>query len=284
MKPFALYHTFKELVTSGEEKLLQLIAELVNPDAVYLLGATLSRRRTESIFSPSSPTSGHISEYFLLVIINDTSNKPLYEWQDRIEQHLKNFTNVTVIVQETITFQQWLNTCHPFAVTIAQTSVPILKRENVLISTPDIVNIDRHKQEQNFKEGLTKARSFLAGAEVYMVRKEYKLAAFMLHQTTEQALNAIIKIGTGYYTHTHNIDRLLRYSSMVSYQIPDIFPRTTDAEKQVFKLLQNAYSDARYSESYAINYTELYSLFDRVKQIIAILEMLKPEKQFSTAI
>lgn len=277
MKPFTLYHIFMDHFVNGEQKLRQLLLEIVDPDAIFLLGATLNRRRTESIFSPSSPTAQHISDYFLLVLIPETMNKELYEWQDQIEQHLKSFTTVTVIVLETITFQQWLNTCHPFAVTVAETSVAIFKKETFLLSPQTMVNPDQQKLLQFFKEGIKKTKSFLAGAELYVIRKEYKQAAFMLHQTTEQALITIIKTGMGYHSHTHNIDRLLRYASMVCYQLPEIFPRTTDREKQIFKLLQTAYSEARYSDSYTINYKELQSLFERVKQIITILEAFRPE-------
>jgi HEPN domain-containing protein len=272
MKPFALYHTFKDHFVNGEQKLRQLLLEIVHPDAIFLLGATLDRRRTESIFSTSSPTAQHISGYFLLVLIPETMNKELYEWQDQIEQHLKTFTTVTVIVIETITFQQWLNNCHLFAVTVAETSAPLFKNDNIQLSLPCKVDVDQVKMQRCFTEGITKAKSFLAGAELYLVRKEYKLAAFMLHQTTEQALTALIKIGMGYHTHTHNIDRLLRYASMVSYQIQEIFPRTTDHEKQLFKVLQNAYSDARYSELYAVGYRELSLIIERVKEIVAIAE------------
>ncbi|MDH7462167.1 HEPN domain-containing protein [Chitinophagaceae bacterium 26-R-25] len=272
MKPFAIYHTFREHFSIGEQKLLQMILEMVNPAAVYLLGASLNGRRTESIFSPSSPSAQHISEYFLLVVISNTNNKPLYEWQDQIEQHLRPFATVTVIVLETITFQQWLNDCHPFAVTVAETSVLLFKNEGIQFSTPDIKDSDQCKRQRCLTEGITKARSFLAGAELYVIRKEYKLAAFMLHQATEQALCTLIKSGMGYHPHTHNLDRLLRYSSMVRYQMPDIFPRNNDMEKQLFKLLQTAYSDVRYSEVYAIGYKEVSLLMERVKTVIAITE------------
>ncbi|MDH7463529.1 HEPN domain-containing protein [Chitinophagaceae bacterium 26-R-25] len=272
MKPFALYHTFTEHFTIGEQKLLQMILEMVNANAVYLLGASLNGRRTESVFSPSSPSAQRISEYFLLVIMGGPNNKPLYEWQDKIEQHLRPFATVTVIVLETITFQQWLNDCHPFAVTVAATSVPIFKKEGIQFALPTTVQINQQKLQGYFREGIEKTRSFFAGAELYMVRKEYKMAAFMLHQATEQALVTLVKTGTGYHSHTHNIERLLRYASMISYQLPDIFPRHTDQEKQLFKLLQNAYSDARYAELYIIGYKELHLLIGRVKEIIAVAE------------
>lgn len=42
------------------------------------------------------------------------------------------------------------------------------------------------------------------------------MAAFMLHQAAEQALLTIFKKATGWHVNTHNIDKLLRYCSMVN--------------------------------------------------------------------
>jgi HEPN domain-containing protein len=93
----------------------------------------------------------------------------------------------------------------------------------------------------------------------------------MLHQATEQALGTLIKIRTGYHCCTHNIERLLRYAGMVSYQIPDIFPRKTDNEKRLFNLLRKAYIDSRYREDYSIGFTDLLDLTERVRIIQDIL-------------
>ena len=93
----------------------------------------------------------------------------------------------------------------------------------------------------------------------------------MLHQATEQALGTLVKIGTGYHYCTHNIERLLRYAAMVSYQLPDIFPRKTETEKRLFSLLQKAYIDSRYKEDYNIGFTDLLELTERVRTIQDIL-------------
>jgi HEPN domain-containing protein len=272
MKPFALYHSFREHFESGEQKMRQLLLEIVNPDAVYILGATLNRRRTESIFSPSSPSAGYISGYFLLVIIPEAMNKELYEWQEQIEQHLKQFRVVTVIVLETITFTGWLSSGHPFAQTVVQSTTPLYSQTGVRFCVSKEVVAGEKKNIANAVAGLEKAKEFMAGAELYVVRKQNKLAAFMLHQSVEHALNHLIKTTTGYHSHTHNLERLFRYAEMVSYQLPDIFPRNTEREKQLFKLLQKAYTDARYSENYSIGFREIQSLAERVKDILELAE------------
>jgi len=58
---------------------------------------------------------------------------------------------------------------------------------------------------------------------------------------------------------------------MVSYQIPDIFPRKTDNEKRLFNFLQKAYIDCRYREGYTIGFTDLLELSERMRIIQDIL-------------
>lgn len=120
------------------------------------------------------------------------------------------------------------------------------------------------------REGLEKAREFLTGSELYRLRKQYAMAAFMLHQSAEQALHTLLKAGTGYHAHTHSIERLLLYASLVSYQLLDLFPRQTERDKRLFTLLQKAYIDTRYKD-YSISDDELLCLSEKVKHIHRLL-------------
>ena len=96
----------------------------------------------------------------------------------------------------------------------------------------------------------------------------------MLHQSAEQALRTLLKIGTGYHVNTHNIDRLIRYAGLVSYQLPDILPQKTEQQKRLFGLLQRAYVDARYKEDYKISTDDLLYLMEKVQQIHDILSAI----------
>ena len=118
---------------------------------------------------------------------------------------------------------------------------------------------------------LQKVQAFFAGAELFMVRKEYKMAAFMMHQCAEHALLAILKKGSGLHVNTHNLDKLVRYCSMVNYHIPEIFPRANEQQERLFQLLQKAYIDTRYKNDYHIHASEL----DTIKtMLVKLIEMM----------
>ena len=131
--------------------------------------------------------------------------------------------------------------------------------------------------EKCLTQGLCNIREFLVGVELFRVRKQDRMSAFMLHQAIEQGLHALLKIGTGYHCCTHNIDRLLRYASLVSYRLPDIFPRKTDKEKRLFSLLQKAYIDTRYKDDFFIHDDELAILTGKATAIQGILEEVGQE-------
>ena len=273
MKPFTIYHSISESFSNQQEKLVLLIQEVVQPDIIYLLGASLYRRRSESIFCTTAPSSQHVADYCFLVLIRNTNNKSLPQMQDQIEQHCSSVMAVTIILLETSTFDGWLTTSHLFARTVCRSAIPVFEADYLSLSPIGYYNpeVEQKTLEKLYRDGLNRSQEFVAGADLFILRKQYRLSAFMLHQASEQALGTLVKIGTGYHCCTHNIERLLRYACMVSYQIPDIFPRKTDNEKRLFNFLQKAYIDSRYREDYSIGITDLLELTERVRIIQDIL-------------
>lgn len=142
----------------------------------------------------------------------------------------------------------------------------IIPATTVATSTIDEIEI-----EKSYTAGKNRAAEFLAGAELFVARKEYSMAAFMLHQSAEQSLLTLIRARTGYHANTHSIDRLLRLAELVSYQIRDVLPRTTDKQKNIFGRLQKAYIDARYQTEYEANEEDIQYLLPKVKYLLELL-------------
>jgi uncharacterized protein len=272
MKPFTLCHVFPEAFAALQQPLVEIIVKAAQPDRIFLLGASLSHRRSETIFQPSAPTARHISHCFVLILLQDPQGKELHEWQDKIENHCKALLPVTTMVLQRARFEEWLTEGHPFAATVQQQAVVLYHSGTAPLpeATPARPSTNGQGEEKQWREGLERAEEFLTGSELYRLRKQYTLAAFMLHQSAEQALRILLERGTGYYANTHSIERLLLYASLVSYQLPDLFPRHTEREKRLFTLLQKAYIDTRYKE-YKINEEELVCLTGKVRRIHEIV-------------
>ena len=217
---------------------------------------------TESIFMTDTPSCHYVGHYYVLVVTGDRQS--LNVAQDKIENNCQHFIPVTAIVLRTDQFNQWVSEGHQFAQTVCKIAV-LLHGEKLTV--PETINEEVNKAEKLkiFNQGLNKVTEFLAGADLFRIRKQNKMAAFMLHQVTEHALHTILKISTGLYLNTHNLDKLIRYCSMVSYNISDIFSRNNERHERLFQLLHKAYIAGRYSDDYSITNNELSLITERVQ-------------------
>jgi hypothetical protein len=77
----------------------------------------------------------------------------------------------------------------------------------------------------------------------------------------------------GYYCCSHNIERLLRYASWVSYSVGELFPLKTEIDKKRFKLMQRAYIDSRYKADFTVDYQDLIILINSVNHLIKVLKL-----------
>lgn len=269
MTPF----TNGEATAFCQQQLTDVIVKTANPDMILLLGATLHRKKYESIFNEAAPFCQQLSDCTLLISLPGLAGKELHEWQDKIEHHCSSVLPVTTLVLATVTFMEWLQADLSFARFVWQ-HAPVLYDVGTICREdfPEAKTAANNKEAaRQWEEGLSKAKEFLAGAELYSVRKQHKMAAFMLHQSAEQALRALLMAGTGYHANTHSIDRLLRYGSLVAHQLPEIFPRQTEQDKRLFNLLQKAYIDTRYKDDYKITGEELLTLTDKIRRIHDVL-------------
>ena len=279
MRPFTIYQQICNLYPTQQEKLIELILSVTKPDRIFLLGASLYRRRSESVFCTCAPSSRQVSDYFLLVLISKNIENNISEIQDKIEQRCNTFLPSTILALQTERFSVWLKTSHRFARTVHNTSVLLFDKGDIIFPEPGDLNPENENKtnEKCLAQVQSNIREFLVGVDLFRVRAQNRMASFMLHQAIEQGLHAILKIGTGYHCCTHNIDRLLRYGSLVSYRLFDIFPRKTDKDRHLFSLLQKAYINTRYKEDYFIDNDDLTILIGKAMAIQGLLEEVGKE-------
>jgi HEPN domain-containing protein len=131
---------------------------------------------------------------------------------------------------------------------------------------------------RNFKEWFEDAEDFLDHYEYACSKTKYKMAAFNLHQTAENLYHTICLVFTGYKYKLHNIEKLGKKTAVHSEKLRNVFPKTTDEEKRLFKLLKEAYVRARYDKSYSITPEELEYLSGCVRNLQGLTEKLCKEK------
>jgi HEPN domain-containing protein len=214
-----------------------------------------------------------VGHYYVLVVIK--SSQEANPVQDKIENRCKNFIPTTAIILIENRFDKWITEGHPFARTVSEKAVILYgekEKQPLFNADKDVAAVEKENNEI-YTTGLNKAEEFLAGAELYRIRSQNKMAAFMLHQAIEQTFITLLKLKTGWHVNTHNLDKLYRYCCMVCYKLPEIiFGDNKDRNKQLFYLLQRAYVEARYRSDYNVNAFELQAMEEMVKRVCGLLK------------
>lgn len=123
-----------------------------------------------------------------------------------------------------------------------------------------------------------RANNFYDGFEFFFDKKRFNESAFMLHQTTDRLYTAILLVFTRYKPKSHDLLILRKFANTIDPELAMVFPLDTTENKHLFKLLRNAYVDARYKPSYVITEEELSKLGEQVNYLKHLVEKLCYEK------
>lgn len=263
------------MLNTEQEHLVQLIKDASpSVEKLFLLGSTVMQRRTQSIFHSGQPTCRYTSHYYVLVLVNKTSDHSLNNLRDIIKTKSQQWIPITAIVLCTETFSNWLTEGHLFAKWVVEQSTQLYDAGNICLPPATPPDEDKLEAEDKklLQETSQKVKSFLAGAELYRIRKEYKMAIFMLHQAAEQQLRTMLIINTGLRINTHSIERLIRYNCMWCDKLLEVFPPNNERLQRLLALLQKAYIDSRYNTSFTICYHDLETLEKKTNQLISLLQ------------
>ncbi|HRP58379.1 HEPN domain-containing protein [Agriterribacter sp.] len=266
------YTPYSTAFATHRHAVVKSIVKAAAPESILLLGLKTQHIKAESIFNNAIGNTTSIADTWLLVLLGSFGNKSHREWQDKIEAHCSMIVPTTTIVMEAAVFKERVMREDRLA-------AHVLQQAECLYSIADmpyneITNAEPAGSGETgsvLNTGINKAKEFLAGAELYLVRKQYNLSAFMLHQSAEQSLLALLSATTGFYVNTHNVERLLRYCSFLAGALTALFQLQREEDKRLIKLLQKAYIDTRYGKDYSIHHSDLLQLTEKIRCIADIV-------------
>jgi len=226
-------------------------------------------------FSPGSlpPVLG---AYDLLVVSGEGDRRSDYELQDLIENRCREVAPVTVLVHDIGYVNRRLGEGQYFFYSVIREGILLYDRGRtplVPAGPPDWEQV-RQLAGRDFERWGQQARAFFHSAGFNFDRGEDRAAIFLLHQSAEQIYQAILLAFTGYKPTTHNLDKLRRYTNRFSLELALVFPRDSEPEDDLFKLLLAGYVEARYKEDFSIRHEELGILLERVGRLLAIAERI----------
>ena len=127
--------------------------------------------------------------------------------------------------------------------------------------------------EAYYKDKYSDAEDFLFHAKIAQERGTYQMCSFMLHQATENFIKTIPLVYVLYGYKEHDLEFLIEKCKPYTLDLAKVFPRDTDEEERLFKLLQRAYIEARYNKkNFIVTKADIDALIPKIELLRNIVE------------
>jgi HEPN domain-containing protein len=265
-------HPLQSCCTPQLTEVISLIAGAIQPEKIFLLGVQRGKQQLDSIYACAYHGNDAVTQYHLLVLHDNDTHKSADALQDKIETACRNATPVITWVLPAAVFTEGLQKRQRFAAYAVRNGLLCYDAGNININYSLCSPAPAAANQKENRQWFNRAAVFLADAELYCLRKQFKLAAFLLHQCTGQIYVGWLLSVTGYRAPTHSLDRLHQYVLLFNPEPANIFPRHTPKEEELFRLLKSAYTDPGYSDSYPIRERDIMELLGRLRQLLNAAE------------
>jgi predicted nucleotidyltransferase/HEPN domain-containing protein len=213
----------------------------------------------------------YMSDFDILVIVRSNrivnSKDTWRRAEARAQRLVPTWTNL--IVESIEVVNNALTRGHYFFSDIKKEGVLLYDTGEFKLARPKKLNPKerRGNARAHFDQWFTSAKGFYRTYEADLKMREYKIAAFQLHQAVERFYDAILLVFTNYRPRLHDLEKLTHMVGGHDPAFLAVFPQATDEQKKCFDLLKRAYVEARYNPGYRITKAQLEYLADRVRKL-----------------
>lgn len=168
-----------------------------------------------------------------------------------------------------------------FYVEILAQGILLYDSEEYRLATPRELDYAEIKEmaEAYYKDKYSDAEDFLFHAKIAQERGTYQMCSFMLHQATENFIKTIPLVYVLYGYKEHDLEFLIEKCKPYTLDLAKVFPRDTDEEERLFKLLQRAYIEARYNKkNFTVTKADIDVLIPRIELLRDIVEKVCRER------
>jgi predicted nucleotidyltransferase/HEPN domain-containing protein len=256
----------------------QIICDIANPEMIILFGSHARGDWVEDKYDKEHYR--YQSDFDILVLVqtkNETTQGKLErEIEEKLDQEPNVKTPTSIIVHDVEFLNRRLSKAQYFFSDIKKEGIFLYNTEQFQLKEPkELSNAERQKiAKEDFDYWMIRAKDFYDNFAFSFEKERYNQAAFMLHQTTERLYTAILLVFTRYKPKSHDLLILRKFANTIDPELAMVFPLDTTENKHLFKLLRNAYVDARYKPSYVITEEELSKLGEQVNYLKHLVEKL----------
>lgn len=163
----------------------------------------------------------------------------------------------------------FLNNCHE------NNLVYKTNQDNFIWSYPNPITSQLvEKIKQDFKRDMSRMKSFKKGIHYFRTEKKLSQSAFMMHQSFEQGYRILERFLCGTIKICHSIKNHQTYVSKSLKELESMFSVASDVEMDLLDVLEDAYSNARYSHNYKITEKQLDQLSQKLGMFIKEISYL----------
>lgn len=257
--------------TAPEAILLQLIQQAAPVQTIYILGQAHTQLHTSGIFLPGGGSTRQPVHYWLLVLFDAATGLTANLVQEKIENACRRYLPVTAMVFTGGRFSSWLATGRRFACTVIQQAPLLYSHTGMPLTTAATPQAAEPCGQSRYTQGLNTVNECIAGAALYQLRRQNKMAACMLQQATVKALHTLLLQATGLHFATPNINKLLRYAALVNSTIAAHILNPGQPGTSWHQLLQQAHINTANPMAYTITTAQLQQLTQKVKALQQLL-------------
>ncbi|MBB2823196.1 HEPN domain-containing protein [Rhizobium phaseoli] len=226
---------------------------------------------------------GYRSDFDLLIIVN---NRKLCEfaeyWHkaaDRLIHDKTIETPVSFIVHSRREVNSYLKEGQYFFSDIRKEGIVLYQLDNEPLAEPKPLSpADRLRvAEEHFHHRFSTATNLSTLSGSAMLNRMYNEAAFLMHQSIEQAYSCVLLTLTNYGPPSHNIKFLRSLAEEQDRRLAQAFPRDQHRDRAWFNTLNEAYVKARYSKHFEISEEALGWLGEQTTLLVELVKRVCSE-------
>jgi predicted nucleotidyltransferase/HEPN domain-containing protein len=225
---------------------------------------------------------GYQSDYDLLIIVNDGRLTDRVEYWSKLDDRLNREFSITGALRTPVNFivhslqevNDGLAQGRYFFMDIARDGIALYQSDDtpLLAPRPKTPEAALALAREYFEEWFPTAMGFNRNSGYAVRDGDYKLAAFLLHQTVERLYHCLLLTVTFYTPHVHNIGFLRSQAEKLDHCLCYVWPDDSKDDRARFTKLKEAYVKARYSKHYQITPEELTWLGQRVDELGRVVQ------------
>ncbi|MFA5238756.1 MAG: HEPN domain-containing protein [Phycisphaerae bacterium] len=270
----------------NELKLIKKIILEKVPDVrmIVLFGSYARGEQVEDIHKEGHTTHVYQSDFDILVATKskkEANDASLHDLVEKTIDATKKVKTPHSIIYHTFNYvRQMVVDGQYFFTDIKKEGIQLYHKGKYSLGKAKTLTPHQRKQiaKEDFKLWFKKAKGFYRQFEHALNDRDYKIAAFDLHQSTECFYSAVTLVFINYRFRTHNIELLGIKAVSYDTAFAKAFPLDTIPHRKAFTLLKKAYVDARYKKNYKITKRQLEYLAKRVKVLQELTKKICSEK------